>query len=783
MDFGWRFHLGHACDPEKDFGFKTGDEFTTGGAMFLQPQENLDDRDWRVVDLPHDWVAELGIEESKVRANLFHGFRPVGWAYPATSIGWYRREFVIPEADREKRLALEFDGVFRDSIVALNGQFLGRHMSGYSGFRYDITDFANYGGKNVLVVRADATGAEGWFYEGGGIYRHVWLVKTQPVCVVPYGIFVSSQVRSDVATVVIATEVENQGDHDVPCRVRSTILDATGKKVAEALTPTSASISTSGRHTFKQQVLVSQPKLWSIESPYLHRLVTTVEAGGKATDRCETPFGIRTMRFDADKGFFLNGKPVTIKGTCNHQDLAGLGTALPDRIHSYRIEKLKSMGSNAYRSAHNHATPELLDACDALGMLVLCEPRTMSSNEEGLRQLESLVLRDRNHPSVFCWSLGNQEPTEGTDRGVRIVSTMKRLVKRLDPTRPVTFAMDQFWGQGVSAVVDVQGLNYGRVKAIDEFRQKFPNKPVFWTEVASSTSTRGIYVTDAKKAHLSAFDMYEKDRPGWGCTPDRWWTLRAERPYLAGGFVWAGFDYGGEPYPFQWPAISSQYGNLDTCGFPKDSYFYYQAWWTDKPVLHLFPHWNWPGREGEEIEVYCHSNLEVVELFLNGVSLGANDVKENLHLTWKVKYAPGTLEARGYRVGALVLTEKRETPSEPARIALRPDRRRISADGEDLSLIECRVEDKLGRLHPVADNEISFQVSGNGKIIGVGNGDPGNHEPGKGTRCRAFNGLCMVIVQSSKEAGELRVTAEGPGLESASDVILCEKVALRPAVG
>lgn len=781
LDFGWRFHFGHASEPPRDFGFKTVDDFTVAGAMFTPSQTTFDDHDWRSVDLPHDWVIDLAIEESKVRANLFHGFRPVGWAYPDTSIGWYRRAFVIPETDRGKRLSIEFDGVFRDSMVVLNGHFLGRHMSGYSGFGYDITDFANYGGKNVVVVRADATGAEGWWYEGAGIYRHAWLVKTHPVHIAPYGVFVTSGLQRGGASVVITSDVENQSDRDATCRVRSTVVDAAGKEVASVVAA-AVSIPAWGRHTFKQQVFARQPTLWSIESPHLYRLVTTVEAGGEALDRCETPFGIRTIRFDPNNGLLLNGKPIKIKGTCNHQDHAGVGIALPDRIQSFRIEKLKQMGVNAYRTAHNPATPELLDACDTLGMLVLCETRTVSSNQEGLRQMAALVLRDRNHPSVFCWSLGNQEPIEGTDRGFRVVSTMKRLVKRLDPTRPVTFPMSQLWGHGVSAVVDVQGFNYGRVEAIDEFHEKFSNKPTIGTEVASSTSTRGVYATDEQKGHLSAYDTYEKNRPGWGCTPDRWWTIYSERPFLAGGFVWAGFDYRGEPTPPHWPCVGSQYGNLDTCGFPKDSFYYYQAWWTEKPVLHIFPHWNWPGREGQEIEVYCYSNLDSIELFLNNASLGTKEMPRNSHLVWKVKYVPGALEARGYKAGQRVLVEKRETTGEPALIVLRPDRERISADGEDVSLIEVRVEDNQGRLVPIADNEVAFQVSGSGKIIGVGNGNPSSHEPDKASIRRAFNGLCMVIVQSTKKAGQLRLVAESAGLESASVVISCENVTLRPTV-
>lgn len=823
LDFGWLFRLGNTCDEAKDFGFggedSEGGTFSKSGRLVVpgkiqEPQPSLppdqsgtppvlvtpdhpapspealanemdqlgerpkvifDEAGWRHVDLPHDWLVDLPFVNHPGLTS--HGYKPVGRDFPETSVGWYRRQFDVPAGDRGRRVSIEFDGVFRNCIVLLNGFYLGTNFSGYAPFRFDVTDFIRYGEQNVLVVRVDATLAEGWFYEGAGIYRHVWLVKTGAVHVPQWGTFVRSQVRGSAATVSITTEVRNESEAEASYHVRSTILDAEGKTVATA-TSSTASLEAWSGHEFEQQITLNKPALWSLEEPHMYRLVTSVEGGGTVVDRYETPFGIRSIHFDAEQGFFLNGKPVKIKGTCNHQDHAGVGAALPDRIQSYRIERLKEMGSNGYRTSHNPPTPELLDACDRLGMLVMDETRMMSSCPEGSSQLERLVRRDRNHPSVVIWSLANEEPEQGTDAGARIVADMKRLVRKLDPTRPVTAAMDGSWGRGISTVVDVQGCNYNN-SGIDDFRKKFPRLPMIGTETASTVSTRGIYKNDTRKGYVSAYDQ---NYPLWAATAEGWWKVYADRPFLAGGFAWTGFDYRGEPTPYEWPCINSHFGIMDTCGFPKDNYFYYQAWWQSKPVLHVFPHWNWPGRDGEEIEVWVHSNLDRVELFLNGTSLGAKDVPRNSHVAWKVKYQPGTIEAHGFNVGRPSLSAKRETTGPAAKIALRPDRALIAADGEDVSLLTIEVQDQQGRGVPTADNEITFRIRGNGKLIGVGNGDPSSHESDKGDKRKVFNGLCMAIVQASRTPGELRVEASSPGLEAASLVITCEPAQPRPAV-
>ena len=765
LDSGWRFHLGNADKASDDFNLGAdGKTFAKSGNMVACARVNYDDHSWQPVDLPHDWAVDLPFHEDK--PLIQHGCKPLGRNYPDTSIGWYRRVFDLPASDHGRRLRLEFDGVFRNAAVIFNGHYLGENFSGYAPFHFDVTDFANYGAKNTIVVRVDATLNEGWFYEGAGIYRHVWLTKMHPIHVPLWGTFVQSSVQAGRATLRITAEVRNDSDSEAACHIGSTILDAKGNTVA-SVEPAPITVGAWQTIEAKHSVEVRDPQLWSVEQPNLYKLVSTIEVQGAPVDTHETTFGIRTLSFDKDQGFSLNGKPVKIKGTCNHQDHAGVGAALPDRIQYYRIERLKEMGSNAYRTSHNPPTPELLDACDRLGMMVMDETRMMSSSPEGLSQLERLIRRDRNHPCVIIWSLGNEEPEQSSERGMHIVTTMMRLAARLDPSRVVTVAQNGGWGKGISSVVDVFGCNY-HDKDIDGYHRDHPNQPMIGTETASTVSTRGIYANDKEKGYVSAYDV---NYPPWATTAENWWSIYDARPFIAGGFAWTGFDYRGEPTPYGWPCINSHFGIMDTCGFPKDNYFYYQAWWGSKPVLHLFPHWNWAGKEGQEIEVWCHSNLDRVELFVNGESAGARNVVKNKHLAWKVKYAPGNIEARGYRDGRQVLTAKRETTGPAAAIRLSPDRKQIVADGADVSMVTVEVLDAQGRNVPLAQDEITFIVTGAGKLLGVGNGDPSSHEPDRADKRRSFNGLSMAIVQSAKSAGDIVLQASAPGLQSASVTI------------
>jgi beta-galactosidase len=779
MDFGWRFQFGHARDPQRDFGFGSdATTFAKASAVGAAPaQLSFDETGWRALDLPHDWVVELPFaptedpppapkdpaEKPKDDPRAAHGFKPIGRAYPETSVGWYRRVFELPAEDRGRRISLEFDGVFRNSLVMLNGYVVGRNESGYAPFRVDITDFAEYGGKNVLAIRVDASLGEGWFYEGAGIYRHVWLVKTAPLHVAQWGVAVRASPQARGASLSIGTEVVNDGDTDLKCEVVSTIVDPSGKPAGVVNTP--LEVGPGRTATLEQAATLAEAQLWSLKAPKLYRLITELRVAGAVVDRYVTPFGVRWIRFDPEQGFFLNGEHVVLKGTCNHQDHAGVGTALPDRLHELRIEKLIEMGSNAYRTAHNPHAPELMDACDRLGMLVVDETRLMSSSAEGLSQLERLVRRDRNRPSVILWSIGNEEPHQGTERGARIAASMKRLVNALDGTRPVAEALDGAYGDGVTKVVDVMGFNY-RQEKIDDFHTRFPTKPIVGTETGSTVSTRGIYARDDVRGYLPAYDT---EAPWWATTAEAWWTFFDARPFVSGGFVWTGFDYRGEPTPFnRWPNVSSQFGAMDACGFPKDNYFYYQAWWRSEPVLHLFPHWNWSGREGQPVDVWCHTNLDRVELLLNGRSQGVQTVARGRHVAWKVPYAPGVITARGWRGERKVAEVSRVTSGAPERLALRSDRNVLSADGRDVASLTVEVLDARGVVVPDAANLVRFFVEGPGGLIGVGNGDPASHEPDKADQRRAFNGLCLALVQSRREPGRLLVTAVSDGLKSAA---------------
>jgi beta-galactosidase len=777
LDFGWRFHFGDANDPAKDFGFGSGraGNFQKTGGFLAASSLAFDDSDWKPVDLPHDWAIELPFTNDP--ALLSKGFYPLGRNYPATSIGWYRRVFEMPAADAGKRISLEFDGAYRETTVVFNGFYIGQHSGGYDPFRFDVTDFANPGGRNVLLVRVDATESDGWFYEGAGIYRHVWLVKTHPVHVKQWGTLVTSEVEPGVATLSIRTEVTNDGQSSANARVVSTVLDPRSKPVGKMVTATAA-IAAGSEQTYEQKMTFVQPKLWSLEDRNLYLLVTEVRVGGDVVDRYETIFGIRSIRFDAQKGLFLNGKPVKVKGTCNHQDHAGLGAALPDAVQYYRMRKLQEMGSNALRTSHNPPTPALLDACDDLGILVFDETRMMSSNPEGLSQFENLIRRDRNHPSVFMWSMGNEEGTANTERGVLILTTMKEVARRHDGSRPVSIAPTGAIGTGGLAVCDVIGYNYADPGA-EAYHKAHPDKPVIGTETVSAVGTRGIYVTDYDKGYVGSYDPWTTTGRA---SAEGWWSFCNARPWLAGGFVWTGFDYRGEPSPNGWPNVSSQYGIIDTCGFPKDTFYYYQSWWTEKPVLHLFPHWNWPGMEGKEISVWVHSNIEKVELFLNDESLGAGEMKKDSHLVWNVTYVPGVLEARGFKDDELVMTDRRETTGAPAALAMFSDRAEIAADGEDVAMFAVEVRDARGRVVPITDNLVTFKVVGSGKLIGVGNGDPTDQQSDKGTSRKAFSGRCMAIVQSTKLADNITVEATSPGLTPAQVIIWAGAVALRPQV-
>jgi len=783
FDFGWKFQLGHGTDPSRDLGFGNGQGDFAKTGEFEFAKVKFDDSKWRTLRLPHDWAVELPFVRDEHQQS--HGYKPLGRRYPETSVGWYRRTFEIPVSDRGRRIKFEFDGAFRSVLVFVNGCFVGRNDNGYAPFEFDGTDFINFGASNTITIRVDASFGDGWFYEGAGIYRHIWLTKTDAIHLGKWESTARTTFNANEGTVALATVVENEGATAAGARVSWKIMDPTGKTVATAES-VSLTVAMDGKTNFSATTKLPNPILWSVDTPNLYSALVTVETEGKIRDTERISFGIRTAVFDADKGFFLNGKSLKIQGTCNHQDHAGVGAALPDRLQYFRLGVLKEMGSNAVRTSHNMPTPEWVEACDRMGMMMMCETRMMSSNDEGLAQLETMVKRYRNSPSIVLWSIGNEEnqlQSEAAELGVKIAETMVRRVHELDPTRVVSAAVNGDNKKGISDALDIIGFNY-TLKSPDEFHRKHPTRPIFGSETASAISTRGVYSTDALRNTLSAYDV---NPVPWGELAEEWWKFYGTREWAAGGFAWTGFDYRGEPTPYGWPSISSQFGIVDLCGFPKDTFFYYKAWWSKEPVLHLFPHWNFEGREGELIPVWVHSNLDSVELFVNGQSVGSQTVPRLGHVEWKVKFVAGGLEARGSRNGKVVLTERHETTGLPTSIRLSADRMEIDADGEDVSIVTVEVLDKAGRAVPTAHSQIGFKVTGAGVLIGVGNGDPNCQEGDKEPKRSLFNGLAQAIVQSTGEAGEIVVEAAKQGgddapLAAARLVIRARPARKRPAV-
>jgi beta-galactosidase len=767
----WRFHLGHAADQNADFGFGRNQRtFAKAGAATADAaMAGFDDIGWRAVRVPHDWAVELpfappaaAAPKDSEDAVAAHGFKAIGRAFPENSIGWYRTAITISPQDRDRSIWLEFDGVFRDCIVFVNGYVVATNESGYAPFAASIGDFLNYDDKpNVVAVRVDASLGEGWFYEGAGLYRHVDLVRAAPVHVPQWGSVVRSEITGDGASVQVMLEVRNDGGTAVDALVRQSIVAPDGRSPA-ALPDAALRIEPDATASAAATVTLRTPALWSTATPHLHRLVSEIVVNGAVVDRYETRFGIRAIRFDASRGFLLNGQPTKLLGTCNHQDHAGVGTGIPDALHAWRIDQVQAMGSNAWRNAHNPPAAALLDLADEKGMLMIVEARRNSSDPVAMDELDRIVRRDRNHPCIIAWSLGNEEPHQGNDRGARITTAMQAAVRKLDPTRPTTFALDNSWDKGVGKVVDVVGFNY-RTDRIEAFHAAHPDIPVYGSETGSTVSTRGAYANDAAAHVVRAYDT---EHPWWASTAESWWTIAATRPYIAGGFIWTGFDYRGEPTPYaQFPSISSYFGVLDTCGFPKDNFHYYRAWWRpEMPMVHLLPHWTWPGRDGQPIEVWVHGNCAEVELLLNGRSLGRKPMPRNGHLAWMVPYAPGRLEARGFDRGRRVARDLRETAGPAARVELTADRRLLAASGDDVAIVRAAIVDTRGRPVPDAADTLRFAIVGDGEVIGVGNGNPTSLEADHASERRAFHGLAQAIVRAGTKGGPIAIRASADGL-------------------
>ncbi|MCF8381072.1 MAG: DUF4982 domain-containing protein [Bacteroidales bacterium] len=725
MDSDWRFALGHASDYRKDFSHgtsyftyyaKTG--YGDGAAAY-----DFEDRSWRIVDLPHDWAVELPFSET---ASHSHGYKTIGWKYPETSVGWYRKMFFIPESDKGRKISIQFDGIYRDAKVWVNGFYVGHEASGYSSTNYDITDYLNFGNDNVVAVRVDASLEEGWFYEGAGIYRHVWLNKTDRLHIAQNGTFITSEVHDNYAVLTLRSTVENQYTDKVDFVLKHIVRDESGKAIASSEFYKN-SLRGNFNQTYFNTLRIENPRLWSLEDPNLYKIETQLISDNKILDSYETTIGIRTIQFDADKGFFLNGKSVKIKGVNNHQDHAGVGTAIPDALQEYRILQLKEMGCNAIRTAHNPATPELLDICDRLGMLVMEENRLMGINKEHFDLLERFMKRDRNHPSIIIWSLGNEEwAIEGNEKGAMISSSMQQFAQTIDSSRFFTLGASGGWDTGSGTVSQVMGYNYIFHGNIDEHHRKFPLQASVGTEESNTIGTRGIYVNDFENGHMKPTNLIA-DKIG----TEFGWKFYAERPFLSGLFFWTGFDYRGEPNPMVWPAVNSQFGIIDLCGYPKDIFYYLKSWWTDKPTLYISPHWNWEGHEGKYVKLTIYSNADEVNLSLNGKNLGKKTMPKNGHLEWDIKYKPGVLLASGYRNSKLIASNQMETTGAAENITLQPDKENLKANGQDIAVITVKVNDKKRLMVPDADNEISFSIEGPAEIMGVGNGDPASHDPEK----------------------------------------------------
>ena len=785
LDKGWKFSFGHASDPKKDFGCGTEyfNYLTKASSIHNEGPyaQKFDDSNWQEVQIPHDWVSTLPYAGE---ASHSHGYKTVGWKYPATSVGWYRKSMTIPSNDLGKRLMLRFDGIFRNAQVWFNGFYMGTEPSGYATQVYDITPYIKYGDENLICVRADASLEEGWFYEGAGIYRDVWLEKSAEVSVAPFGTFVYAELKPpyDEALIHIKTEVTNSGLTTKQYEVEQRLVDAEGHEVAQAKGHMN-SLRAKETHTTHHINRLKNPHLWSTDDPYLYKVETTVKVDDKVTDVYETTIGIRDIAFDSERGFLLNGKLVKLKGVNLHQDHAGVGAAIPDALQTWRIKQLKAMGCNAYRASHNPMTPALLDICDREGMLVIDENRLMGINDEHLRLLERMIKRDRNHPSIILWSDGNEEwGLENTIQGTRLAEAMREYTRLYDPTRPSTVAN----AGGVELIkgLDVVGFNYIMQNDVDNRKRQNPSWRIVGTEETTGCGTRGWYFNQPDYPGRMVSMNREPTPDTRNPIPnviERGWKFYAERPWAAGLFYWTGFDYRGEPNPLSYPAHDSEFGILDYCGFPKDEAYYLKSWWTDEPTLHVFPHWNLHGHEGEEVELWAYSNCDEVELTVNGKKLGRQQMPKNGHLKWKAIYQPGKVTGVGYKNGKRIMTQVLETTKPAYKTVLKSDRQTIAADGRDLAVITVEVQDQKGRIVPDACPKLSFQLQGAARILGVGNGDPmylGEDHP-KTLDCKAFsipafNGLAQVLVQSTGEPSTITLSCLSDGLKTGNITVCAE---------
>jgi len=797
-----------AARPRERLPFNDGWRFFKGEAEGAERPEFRDSA-WREVRLPHDWAIEGPFDPH---------ISPHAGALPAFGTGWYRKAFTLPESARGRYFTIEFDGAMCNSRVWLNGQDLGGRPYGYIGFTVDLTPHLQFGRRNVLAVRLTPEERSSRWYPGAGIYRHVWLEETGPLSVDHWGTYVTTpEVTAGRATIRVMTRVQNRAGREVRARLQSTITDSEGKPAGR--NSGEAMIPANGAQIISSELTVTSPQRWDIDRPYLYTLASEVFEGDGMADRYLTPFGIRTIAFDQDRGFLLNERHVKLQGVCNHHDLGALGTAVNRRATERQLQILKEAGVNAIRTSHNPPSPELLELCDQMGMLVMDEafdmwriPKMVNGYSKYFadwseRDLRDMLRRDRNHPSIILWSIGNEVLEQGKADGWQEAKRLVEFVRQEDPTRPTTSAFnnpDAAITNQLAAQVDVPGINY-HPWLYEQIQKEHPNWVICGSETASCVSSRGVYhlplVKYEKHASLE-ISSYDIITASWAYPPDVEFSFQEKLPSVLGEFVWTGFDYLGEPTPYfgyqpgsdnshDWPARSSYFGMVDLAGFPKDRYYFYQSVWSKKPMVHMLPHWNWEGREGQNIPVVCYSNGDEVEVFLNGNSLGRKKrfsepveipvgavvtpekkFNSKYRLMWQVPYQAGTLEAVAYRDGQPIARHEARTAGAPARVKLIPDRSAIQADGDDLSFVTVRIEDQHGVLCPMADNLVRFQVKGPGEIAGVDNGNPATVEPFHADYRKAFSGLALLIIRSrGGQAGKIDLTATADGLTAGKTTI------------
>ena len=762
LDREWRFLPGDGMTEAQKTHSDSYNSSKAGGERGI-PSMSFDDSEWRMLNLPHDYLTETEFAKENL---ISHG-------YKTRHNAWYRKSFRLPAEFDGKHIFLSFEGIAVTARVYLNGSLMGRSFSAYAPLDIDITDRAFFGERvNTLVVYVDGLTTEGWWYEGAGIYRHVKLFVKEPLHIAHDGLWIKPVLRDNGNwDVVCEATAENSAYKPQSFSIRTQLFDGE-TCIAEGVSDT-FTCPADEKKAVSHVLSVQNPTLWDVDNPKLYTARVTLYSGETVLDEDTTRIGFRTFTADKDKGFFLNGKPIKLKGTCNHQDHAGVGVAVPDAIQYYRIRRLKDMGTNAYRCAHNMPSKAILDACDELGMLVMDENRRFESRPEVLGHVESMIRRDRNHPSVVFWSLFNEEPLQGTHEGGNIYRRMRSLVRKLDDTRLLTGAMNGGYGDddSAAAAMDVTGINYNVPNGPIQYHKAYPDRPVVGSENNSAVTTRGCYKTDASQNVLACYD---EERVPWGQLIKETWKFTRETEWFGGIFIWTGFDYRGEPTPYQWPSIGSFFGIMDTCGFAKDSFYQNRACFVDEPMLHILPHWNW--NEGDVVRVMTASNCEEVELFLNGISLGRKPSDCVAPAEWQVAFVPGTLSAVGYRNGEAVVQAQNVTAGAPARIVIEPDRTTLNNDGMDAMPVNFSVVDKDGNPCETADNLIRLTLSGDAVLLGVGNGGPNCLESDHKPERSLFAGHMQAVIGSVPGGSAFTLKAEADGLESAEITISCNKV-------